>query len=104
MNQLRKIAYAMVGAGDLAAERARGMVERARALPKEGPKDAEAVYEDLATRGENTYKKVVRSKRAERARTQTKLAARQFKGAMTSLRKAVGAEPERPRGTRAKAS
>jgi hypothetical protein len=104
MNQFTKIAYAVVGAGDLAAEKARGMMERAWALPKEGPKDAEAMYEDLAKRGEHTYKKVSRSKQAERAKTHSKVAARQFKGAITSLRKAVGAEPEQPRRTRAKAS
>lgn len=96
MNQLTKIAYALIGAGDLAAERAMGLVERARALPAERRKDAEALYGDLATRGERTYRKVVGSEPAERVRAQTKQAARQIKGAATSLKKAVGTEPEKP--------
>lgn len=94
MNQLTKIGYAVIGVGDLAAEKARGLVQRARALPAEG-KDAGALYGDLAARGERAYRKVVDSRPAERVRTQTRQAARQLKGAATSLRKAVGTEPQK---------
>lgn len=105
MNQLTKIAYAVVGAGDLAAEKTRALMERARTLPTDGRKDAEVAYGDLAKRGERTYKKVARSKPAERAQAQAKQAAKQLKGAVTSLRKAVGEEPQKPqKASKAKAS
>jgi hypothetical protein len=99
MNGMQKIAYAMLGAGDVAVEKARGLVERVRTLPKEvGRKDLEAMYQDLAKRGDRAYKRIAGSRPVE----QSKQATRQIKGAATSLKKVVGVEETQKTSTKTK--
>ncbi|MGH2546154.1 MAG: hypothetical protein ACRDHJ_04670 [Actinomycetota bacterium] len=96
MERLKKAPYAILGTGDLAAERAKTLLDKARSI--RGP-EIVGVYEGLVDRGQALMKKLQRSRPAKRAVEGTKQASRQLKGAATSLRKALGME-EQTRPTR----
>jgi hypothetical protein len=96
MERLKKAPYAILGTGDLAAERAKTLLDKARSI---GAPEIVGVYEGLADRGQALTKKLQRSRPAKRAVEGTKQASRQLKGAATSLRKALGME-EQSRPTR----
>ncbi|MGH2655855.1 MAG: hypothetical protein ACRDIZ_04020 [Actinomycetota bacterium] len=96
MERLKKAPYAILGTGDLAAERAKALLDKARSI---GAPEIVGVYEGLADRGQALTKRLQRSRPAKRAVEGTKQASRQLKGAATSLRKALGME-EQSRSTR----
>jgi hypothetical protein len=96
MMDLKKAPYAIVGAGEFVAERAKAMVDQARSI---GQPEVVGIYEGLADRGERLVKRLQRSGPAKRAVAGTKQASRQLKGAATSVRKAIGMEDEK-RSTR----
>jgi hypothetical protein len=97
MERLKKAPYAILGTGDIAAERAKAMFDKARSV---GAPEIVGVYEGLADRGLALLKRLERSKPAKRAVAGTKQATRQLKGAATSVRKALGMEEEEKRSTR----
>lgn len=95
--ELKKAPYAFLGTGQLAVEKAQVLAGKARTM-RNGPSVAKA-YDDLARRGEKVVNRVQRSAPAKRAAEGTRQATRQLKGAVTSIRKAVGLE-ERSRTSR----
>jgi hypothetical protein len=96
MEQVKKALYAALGSGDLAAERGRRLFERARSLTNDDRPDLRAAYQDLARRGEQVARRIRRSRPARRATEGTRQASRQLKGAVTSVRKALGVEEPKP--------
>jgi hypothetical protein len=86
MAQVKKAFHAFVGSGDLA-------VEKSRAWADQAVKTSTRAYGDLAGRGERALNRVRRAKPARRAAEGTRQATRQLKGAYTSIRKALGAQP-----------
>jgi hypothetical protein len=100
MEQWKKAYYAVLGTGDFAVEKSIGFVDRARRIRKIDGDDVSHAYTDLAKRGEKVIRKVTRSKPAKRAAEGTKQASRQLKGAVTSVRKALGIEEQETTSTR----
>jgi hypothetical protein len=100
MQQVKKAYYAVLGTGDLAVEKTIGLAGRAKDIRKLGGDDVSQAYTDLAKRGERVIRKVSRSKPAKRAAEGTKQASRQLKGAVTSVRKALGFEEQKPSTSR----
>jgi hypothetical protein len=100
MEQLKKAPYAILGTGDLAMQKAKGLFGKAVSLATNDRPDVTRVYGDLADRGAGVVKRVQRSKPAKRAVEGTKQASRQLKGAATSIRKALGFEEQQKRTTR----
>jgi hypothetical protein len=96
MQQVKKAYYAVLGTGDLAVEKTIELAGRAKGIRKVGGDDVSQAYTDLAKRGERVIKTVTRSKPAKRAAEGTKQASRQLKGAVTSVRKALGFEEQKP--------
>jgi hypothetical protein len=99
METIKKAPYAILGTGDLAVEKAKGLFGKAVSLTTNDRPDMARVYGDLAVRGARVVKRVRRSKPARRAVEGTKQASRQLKGAATSIRKAIGVD-EQPKRTR----
>ncbi len=93
MDQVKKAFHAVVGSGDFLMEKSRELTAAARHT-------SARTYKDLAGRGEKVVNRVQRAKPARRAAEGTKQAKSQLKGAYTSLRKAVGAEPATRTSTR----
>ncbi len=104
MEQVKKAYYAALGTGDLAVEKSIGLLERAKGIRRIDGDDVSHAYTDLAKRGEKVIKKVTRSKPAKRAAEGTKQASRQLKGAVTSVRRALGIEEQRTSTSSRKAS
>jgi hypothetical protein len=100
MQQVKKAYYAVLGTGDLAVEKTIELAGRAKGIRKVGGDDVSQAYTELAKRGERVFKKVTRSKPAKRATEGTKQASRQLKGAVTSVRKALGFEEQKPSTSR----
>ncbi|MGH2724239.1 MAG: hypothetical protein ACRDI0_08215 [Actinomycetota bacterium] len=94
MDQIKKAFHAVLGSGDFAVEKSKELADAAR-------RNSVRAYADLAGRGERVANRVRRTKPAKRAAEGTRQAARQVKGAYTSIRKAVGAE--QPKTTTRKA-
>ena len=94
MAQLTKAPLAVIGTADLAVEKARTLVGKARSAKIGGP-EIVGFYEGLADRGEALVQRLQRSKTAKRAADGTKQASRQLKGAATSVRKALGLEQQK---------
>ena len=85
MAKAQQIIYAVVGAGDLAVEKAanlRKVVDRER---------TEQVYSDFVNRGRAVSKRIGNAAPTKRAAAQTKTARSQVKAAATSVGKAVRA-------------
>ncbi len=100
MDTLKKAPYAVIGVGDLAAQKAVGLYGKATRWRRKARRtDVIEVYSGLAGRGESLVKRIQRSKPAKRAAEGSRQATRQLKGAVTSVRKAVGLE-ERTKATR----
>jgi hypothetical protein len=91
MDQWKKAPYAVLGTGDLAIEKAAEIYGKASSIGRKA-RDVGQLYDGLAGRGEALVKRIQRSKTAKRAVDGTKQATRQVKGAVTSIRKAVGWE------------
>ncbi len=94
MADMRKALYAVLGTGQLAVEKAKGLFKRARSFVKTQRKDSAKNYRDLVRRGERIIGSIRRSEPVKRATAQTKAAQRQAKAAATSIRKAVRADVE----------
>jgi hypothetical protein len=101
--EIKRAGYAILGVGDFALEKAKGVLgatkTRTKALTKISRKDLESFYGDLSKRGHNQWMKVSRTKAAKQAVEGTKQATRQLKGAATSLRKAVGLEEQKAKAS-----
>jgi heparin binding hemagglutinin HbhA len=93
--QLKKAPYAALGTSELAVEKARSLVGKARTLTRTSREDVVKAYDDLAKRGEKVVNRIQRSKPARRAAEGTRQASRQLKGAVTSVRKALGLQEQR---------
>jgi hypothetical protein len=101
MEQWQKAPYAVLGTGELAIEKAAEFYAKVSTLGRQARRtDLGDVYDGLAGRGQALVKRIQRSKPAKRAVEGTRQATRQFKGAVTSLRKAVGMEEEKKTSTR----
>jgi hypothetical protein len=100
MEQWKKAYYAALGTGDFAVEKGLGLVDRARRIRKIDGDDLSQAYTELAKRGESVIRKVTRSKPVKRATDGTRQASRQLKGAVTSIRKALGIEEQKATSTR----
>jgi multidrug efflux pump subunit AcrA (membrane-fusion protein) len=101
MDQRMKAPYALLGTGELVIEKAAELYGRASSFGRQARRtDMSDVYEGLAHRGEALVKRIQRSKTAKRAVEGTRQATRQFKGAVTSLRKAVGMEEQKQTSSR----
>jgi hypothetical protein len=90
--EFKKAPFAVIGTADLAAEKTRTLVGKARDI---GGPEIVGFYEGLADRGEALVQRLQRSKTAKRAVDGTKQASRQLKGAATSVRKALGLEQQK---------
>jgi hypothetical protein len=66
MDQLKKIGFAFVGAGDLAVQSAKDLGSKAQTFAGKGRRQALAQYKGLARRGERIVTKVRRSEPASR--------------------------------------
>ena len=84
MAKTQEFLYALVGAGDLA-------IDKARNLRNIDMKSATTVYGDLVSRGQSLSKKIRSSAPSKQAVAQTKTARTQVKAAATSVSKAVRA-------------
>jgi hypothetical protein len=83
MPKTQEIVYALVGVGDFAAEKVRGV----RTIADR--KATQKVYKDFVKRGRGLSKKVGSSAPTKHAVAQTRAARAQVKAATTSVRKAV---------------
>jgi hypothetical protein len=96
MDQWKKAPYAVLGTGELAIEKAAELYGKASSISRKARRtDVGQLYDGLAGRGQSLIKRIQRSKPAKRAVEGTKQATRQFKGAVTSIRKAVGWEEQK---------
>ena len=84
MPRTQEFLYAVVGAGDLA-------LEKARSLRAVDPKATARVYEDFVKRGQVLSHKIRNSAASKQAMAQTKTARSQVKAATTSVTKAIRA-------------
>jgi hypothetical protein len=94
-DQWMKAPYAILGAGEAAVEKTAQFYAKASTLGRKVRRtDIGELYKGLASRGEAMVKRIQRSKPAQRAAEGSKEATRQLKGAVTSVRKAVGMEDD----------
>jgi hypothetical protein len=99
--QWQKAPYVVLGTGELAVEKAAEMYGKAFSIGQKARRtDVGQVYDGLADRGEALVRRLRRSKTAKRAVAGTKQATRQVKGAVTSVRKAVGWEEQKKSSSR----
>ncbi|HZA61059.1 MAG TPA: hypothetical protein VE754_05170 [Actinomycetota bacterium] len=96
--------YAVLGAGEFLVGKARDLGRKSGELATRRRKEVVKWYEQMATRGEKVAGKVQRSQPAKRVADNAKQAQRQLKGAVTSVRKALGTEDTKPRTGTKKAS
>ena len=89
--------YAVVGAGDLAVEKATNL----RAIDR---KRSEKLYNDFVKRGRSLSKRIGNSAPTKQAIAQTKTARSQVKAAATSVTKAVRANAKATRSAATKAA
>jgi hypothetical protein len=101
MDQWKKAPYVVLGTGELAVEKATELYGKAYTISRRARRtDMAQMYDGLAGRGQSLVKRIQRSKTAKRAVEGTKQATRQFKGAATSIRKAVGMEEQKRASSR----
>ena len=96
MAKAQQIIYAVVGAGDLAVEKAanlRKVVDR---------ETTEQLYNDFVKRGRSVSKRIGNAAPTKRAAAQTKTARSQVKAAATSVGKAVRANVDATRSAATK--
>src|SRR5688572_28885973 len=97
MGKTQEFVYAVVGAGDFAIEKARGIAKIDR-------KASEKVYEDLIKRGRTLSRRVTTAAPTKKALEQTKTARTQIKAATTSVAKAVRLDAKAARNAATKVS
>ena len=95
MARTQEILYAVVGAGDFAVEKAKGLTER---------ENATKAYEDLVRRGRTLSTKIKGSAPTKQAIAQTRTARSQAKAAATSATKAVRANAKAARSAATKSA
>jgi len=95
MAKAQELMYAVVGAGDFAVEKAKGLSDRDQATK---------IYNDLVKRGRTLSTKIKSSAPTKRAIEQTRTARSQAKAAATSATKAVRANANAARSATTKAS
>ena len=101
MEQWQKAPYAVLGTGEWAIEKTAELYGKVTTIGRQARRtDIGDVYDGLAGRGEALVKRIQRSKTAKRVVEGTKQATRQFKGGVTSIRKAVGLEEQKKTSTR----
>ena len=93
MARTQEILYAVVGAGDFAVEKAKGLAER---------ENATKAYKDLVKRGRTLSTKIKGSAPTKQAIAQTRTARSQAKAAATSATKAVRANAKAARSAATK--
>ena len=93
MARAQEFLYAVVGAGDFAVEKAKGLTER---------DNATKAYEDLVKRGRTLSTKIKGSAPTKQAIAQTRTARSQAKAAATSATKAVRANAKAARSAATK--
>jgi hypothetical protein len=93
MDKAQELLYAVVGAGDLAVEKAKGLSDRDQTTK---------IYKDLVKRGRTLSTKIKSSGPTKRAIEQTRTARSQAKAAATSATKAVRANSKAARSATAK--
>ena len=91
MAKAQEFIYAVVGVGDFAVEKAKGVSKLTDA------KATQKVYDDFIKRGRTFSKRIRSSAATKRALAQTKTARTQIKAASTSVTKAVQANVEATR-------
>jgi hypothetical protein len=101
MDQWKKAPYAVLGTSELVIEKTAELYGKVYTFSQKARRtDLTDVYDGLAGRGEALVKRIQRSKPAKRAVEGTRQATRQFKGAVTSIRKAVGMEEPKKSSSR----
>lgn len=85
MAKAQEVLFAVVGIGDLAAEK----VRKARAIDRE---TTQKLYRDFVTRGRTVTTRVKNAGATKQAVAQTKVARSQVKAAATSVTKAMSAD------------
>ena len=98
MMRAQDFVYAIVGAGDLAAEKVRN------AHNLTDPKQTQKLYRDFVKRGRGVSTKIRNARPTKQAAAQTKVARTQVKAAATSVAKAVGANAKATRSAARKAA
>ena len=98
MAKTQEFVYAIVGAGDFAIEKARGVTKIA------DRQASEKVYNDFIKRGRTLSRKVTTAAPTKRALEQTKTARAQVKAATTSVAKAVRLDAKAARNAATKVS
>lgn len=94
MAEAKKALYAALGTGSFVVDRSKRFGQRVQGYASDYRKWATRNYRDLVKRGERITTSVKRSAAVQRAQDQTKTAQAQVKGAVTSVRKALGANVE----------
>lgn len=97
MAKAQEFVYAVVGAGDFAVDKVKGVGKFDR-------KKSEKLYKDFVKRGRSLSTKIRSSAPTKQAVAQTKAARSQVKAAATSVSKAVGANVKATRSAANKAA
>ena len=90
-----KYLYAVVGSGEFLLEKGKELGQRTLSIADARRKDTVSLYEDLAKRGERIVGGLKDAKPVEKLTEGTKQAQKQLKGAVTSVRKALGMVEEK---------
>jgi hypothetical protein len=94
MAEARNALYATLGTGSFAVDRTKRAAKRVQGYANDYRKWAMSNYRDLVKRGERITRSVRQSGAVKRAKSQTDTAQAKVKGAVTSVRKALGANVE----------
>ena len=97
-NKSQELLYAVVGAGDFALDKVKGVTRYA------DRKQTEKLYKDFVKRGRTLSTKIRNSAPTKKAVSQTKTARTQVKAAATSVGKAVRANAKATRTAASKAA
>ncbi len=90
-----KYVYAVVGSGEFLLEKGKELGQKTITIADARRKDAVKLYGDLANRGERIVGGLKDAKPVEKLTEGTKQAQQQLKGAVTSVRKALGMVEEK---------
>ena len=105
MDYIKRYGYAVVGTGNLVLDTTKQAFQRTVSFVTEtGRKDTTKAYQGLVERGEKIVGSIQRSVPVKRAGEQTKVARTQLKSAVTSVKKALGAQTEAVKASAKKVS
>jgi len=94
MAEAKNALYAALGTGSFVADRTKRFGDRVQSYASDYRKWVSNNYRDLVKRGQRITTSIKRSAAVNRAQEQTKQAQTRVKGAVTSVRKALGANVE----------